>query len=119
MAEPNSKRARLDVDGNMPQHGLAVMLTDVEEEGNGTFLLWGLSLDTQQRTVLLVVPDYKPCFYLPCPFKADTAQQSLSELQPEDVRRLHRQLNARWAKNSSGSSSSSSGAANAHQPALL
>ncbi|WIA33365.1 hypothetical protein OEZ86_006502 [Tetradesmus obliquus] len=71
------------------------MLTDIEEEGNGTFLLWGLSLSNQQRTVLLVVPDYKPSFYLPCPLKADAAQQALSDPHSDDIRQLHRQLNAR------------------------
>jgi hypothetical protein len=95
MAEPERKRARLDDVDSVEQHGLAVMLTEIEEEGNGVFLLWGLSLNDQQRTVLLVVPDYKPCFYLPCPLKAETGQQALSEPRPEDIQQLHRQLNAR------------------------
>jgi hypothetical protein len=98
MAEPERKRARFDDVESVEQHGLAVMLTDIEEEGNGVFLLWGLSLSNQQGTVLLVVPDYTPFFYLPCPFKADTTQQALSELRVEDVQQLQRQLNARWAK---------------------
>jgi hypothetical protein len=95
MAEPERKRSRLDDVESVEQHGLAVMLTDIEEEVNGVFLLWGLSLSDQQRTVLLVVPDYKPCFYLACPFKADTGQQALSEPQTEDIQQLRRQLNAR------------------------
>ncbi|KAF6251995.1 hypothetical protein COO60DRAFT_568402 [Scenedesmus sp. NREL 46B-D3] len=95
MAEPHSKRARLDSDASLEQHGLAVMLTDIEEEGNGVLLLWGLSMNDQQRTVLLVVPDYKPSFYLPCPLKADTAQKTFSQAHPEDIRQLHRHLNAR------------------------
>ncbi|KAF6253905.1 hypothetical protein COO60DRAFT_1642829 [Scenedesmus sp. NREL 46B-D3] len=52
-------------------------------------------MNDQQRTVLLVVPDYKPSFYLPCPLKADTAQKTFSQAHPEDIRQLHRHLNAR------------------------
>lgn len=100
MAVPSSKRPRFDKETKTAEsergQGLAVMIIDVEEESSGTMLLWGVL--PRGRTVLLVCPDYQPYFYIPCPYKVDTAQQNMSELQQEDLRNLRQHLNSRCVR---------------------
>lgn len=97
MVEPNPKRPRTvaGTDGAPADtEGLALMLTDVEEEPNGIIRLWGVG--PRQQTVLVVVPDYQPYFYLPCPFKSDTGAGSLREPSKQELKQLKQLLNARW-----------------------
>lgn len=96
--EPSSKRQRTFLSSDAlatGSHGLAMMLTDVEEEPSGTILLWGVG--QKQQTVLVVVPDYQPYFYIPCPFKADSDSQNPRDASSQDISRLRQQLNARSA----------------------
>lgn len=80
--------------------GLAVMLTDVEEEPTGTLLLWGIAAEAGQegckpRTVLLCIPDYQPYFFIPCPQTVTPDSQEVQEPQPQELQRLRRLLNNR------------------------
>lgn len=96
--ESSSKRQRTHATveaATGASHGLALMLTDVEEESNGTILLWGIR--QRQQTVLVVVPDYQPYFYLPCPFKTDPGGQNPHDPSEQDIVRLRQQLNSRYA----------------------
>jgi hypothetical protein len=93
-----AKRARLDAVSTAPD-GLAVMLIDVEEEPDGTILLWGLAdgPGLTPRTVLLRCPDYQPYFFIPCPHVVNPSTQELQDLQQQDLLRLRRAINSRWA----------------------
>ena len=103
MASPAAKKPRLSGDDASAASGLAVMLIDVEEELNGTLLLWGLAAEgapgsskSKHRTVLLRVPDYQPYFFIPCPHVVNPDTQELQEVQQQDLQRLRRVINSRW-----------------------
>jgi hypothetical protein len=94
-----AKRPRLEQLGDPAASGLAVMLTDVEEEPNGTLLLWGLTAAgngaSKQQTVLLRCPDYQPYFFIPCPHVVNRESQELHDMQQQDLQRLRRAINSR------------------------
>jgi hypothetical protein len=74
------------------------MLIDVEEDPNGTLLLWGLTSggSSKQQTILLRCPDYQPYFFIPCPQLLNNDTQQLQEPQQQDLERLRRIINSRW-----------------------
>lgn len=103
MASPN-KKPRLAPSSEQAASGLAVMLIDVEEESNGTLLLWGLAAEgthgaRRHRTVLLRCPDYQSYFFIPCPH-VNSGSGELQEPQQQDLQRLRRIINSRCAERS-------------------
>lgn len=79
--------------------GLAVMLTDVEEGSNGCMLAWGVQGGGRTRSVLVVVRDYQPYVFLPCPqCVALPGGQELREPEQQDLQALMLALNARCVR---------------------
>lgn len=103
MASP-AKKPRLLPSDDAASPGIAVMLIDVEEDLSGALLLWGLAAEgrdghsSKHRTVLLRCPDYQPYFFIPCPQVVDPDTQELQEPQQQDLQRLRRMINSRWAQ---------------------
>ena len=54
------------------------MVTDVREEDNGVFHLWGVT--SRGESVLARVPDFEPYFYVSAPDQTDVPPDGVSSL---------------------------------------